>query len=128
MANKKLEYYESKLRQMIMQRRKVDEVEAWLEAAITASAMNWMMLEKLHEELMKGELISFESGSQGQHKKIANPLLVAYKECQRSHILNMEALGLNYKIQPAKMREKVSNAPDEDDPLIKFYKETMDIK
>ena len=126
MAKRILSYYEDHLRSMIKERRKIEEVEPWLEASLAAAAMNWQMVEALHDELMKSQLISYENGSTGQTKAVANPLLVAYKEAQRSHILHMEALGLNFKILPAKMREKVSNAPDEDNPLVKFYQGIFD--
>ncbi len=44
MAKKSIIYYEKKLRKMIKQRRKVDEVESWIEAQIEAVAMNWQMM------------------------------------------------------------------------------------
>ena len=128
MSKRNLEYYENKLREMIKQRRKIDEVEPWLEAQLEAAAMNWQMVDKVHEELCNGKLMSYENGSTGQTKAVANPLLTSYKELQRTHILHMEALGLNYRVLPSKMREKVSNAPDEDDPMMKFIQDVMDNK
>lgn len=121
MVKKKLSYYENRLRSMIKERRKIDSVEPWLEAQLESAAMNWQMVAKLHDELESKILLSYENGSQGQTKAVANPLLTMYEEMQRTHIMHMEALGLNYKIQPAKMREKVSDTPDEDDPMVKFY-------
>lgn len=126
MAKKKLIYYENKLREMVKQRRGIDEVEPWLEAQLEAAAMNWQMVAKLHDELESKILLTYENGSQGQTKAVANPLLTMYKEMQRTHILHMEALGLNYKTLPSKMKESVSNAPDENDPLIQLYKNFMD--
>jgi len=128
MTKRNVEYYEKKLREMIKQRRKIDEVEPWLDAQLEAAAMNWQMVAKLHDELNKGQLVSYENGCTGQTKAVANPLLTMYKEMQRTHIMHMEALGLNYKTLPSKMREKVSNAPDEDDPLIKLYQGIIDNK
>jgi hypothetical protein len=109
---------------MIKERRKIDEVEPWLEAQLEAAAMNWQMVAKLHDELESNILLSYENGSQGQTKAVANPLLTMYKEMQRTHILHMEALGLNYKTLPSKMKESVSNV-SEDDPLVKFYEGFM---
>lgn len=49
MAKKSTSYYEKKLRQMIKERRKVDNVESWIEAQIEAAAMNWQMMVSLHD-------------------------------------------------------------------------------
>ena len=127
---KQLNVYEDRLREMIKRRRNIDEVEPWLEAQLEAAAMNWQMVAKLHEELNKSQLLSYENGSSGQTKAVANPLLTMYKEVQRTHIMHMEALGLNFKTLPAKMTESgAKNGVEEDDPLIAYlrgYKERMD--
>ncbi len=127
MATKKLSYYENKLRSMIKERRQIDEVEPWLEAQLEAAAMNWQIMSKLHDELANGELMKYENGSMGQTKAVANPLLTMYKELQRTHIMHMEAMGLNFKTLPKKMTEPTSkNGVDADDPMIKFYQGLMD--
>ena len=128
MAKKTIAYYEKKLREMIKQRRRIEDVEPWLEAQLTAAAMNWQMVDMVHEELCKGKLMSYENGSTGQTKAVANPLLTSYKELQRTHILHMRALGLNFETLPKKMTESASNVPDEDDPMMQFYKGIMDNK
>ena len=62
-------------------------------------------------------------GGSGQTKAVANPLLTMYKEVQRTHIMHMEALGLNFKILPAKMTESgARGGVDVDDPLIEYYR------
>ena len=120
---KQLADYEKRLREMIKQRRNIDDVEPWLEAQLEAAAMNWQMVAKLHDELCKGQMLSYENGSSGQTKAVANPLLVAYKEAQRTHLLNLEALGLNFKTLPKKMTESgAKGGTDADDPLIEFYR------
>lgn len=120
---KQLNDYEKRLREMIMQRRNIDEVEPWLEAQLEAAAMNWQMVAKLHDELCAGKMLSYENGSTGQTKAVANPLLVAYKEAMRTHIMHMEALGLNFKTLPKKMTESgAKGGTDADDPLIEFYR------
>lgn len=127
---KQLNDYEKRLREMIMQRRNIDEVEPWLEAQLEAAAMNWQMVAKLHEELCKGQMLSYENGSSGQTKAVANPLLTMYKEMQRTHIMHMEALGLNFKTLPAKMTESgAKNGIEEGDSLLTYLrviKESMD--
>lgn len=120
---KQLSVYEDRLREMIKRRRNIDEVEPWLEAQLEAAAMNWQMVAKLHEELNKGQLMSYENGSSGQTKAVANPLLTMYKEVQRTHIMHMEALGLNFKTLPAKMTESgAKGGTDADDPLLEYYR------
>lgn len=127
---KQLNVYEDRLREMIKRRRNIDEVEPWLEAQLEAAAMNWQMVAKLHEELNKSQLLSYENGSSGQTKAVANPLLTMYKEMQRTHIMHMEALGLNFKTLPAKMTESgAKNGIEEGDSLLTYLrviKESMD--
>ena len=125
MAKKSITYYEKKLRQMIKERRKVDNVESWIEAQIEAAAMNWQMMVSLHDEIINGKFVSLEHGSTGQTKTIVNPLLSTYRDVQRTHILHLEALGLNFKTQPTKMTESGAVGSDDDDPLVnlvKYYK------
>lgn len=121
--NKRTDYYERKLRDMIRERRQVDDVESWLEGQIHAAAMNWQMMEKVHEAIMDGDLTSLETGSQGQVKTIVNPLLPMYKELQRTMLLHYEALGLNFKSAPKKMTETAtkSGSEDNDDPMAEAY-------
>ena len=123
---RKLEYYENRLRSMIKERRSISDVEPWLEAQIEGASMNWQMMVNLHEEIMKGQLISYENGSSGQTKSIVNPLLTMYKELQRTHILHLEALGLNFKTLPKKMTEPTSKGGDKDNPLKEFL-ESMNL-
>ena len=117
---KKLEYYENRLRSMIKERRSISDVEPWLEAQVEGCAMNWQMMVNLHEEIMKGQLISYENGSSGQTKSIVNPLLTMYKELQRTHILHLEALGLNFKTLPKKMTESATKGGDKGDAMMQF--------
>ena len=124
---KQLIDYEKRLREMVMQRRNIDEVEPWLEAQLEAAAMNWQMVAKLHEELNKSQLLSYENGSTGQTKAVANPLLTMYKEVQRTHIMHMEALGLNFKTLPAKMTESgAKHGTESDDPLAELLRGIKD--
>lgn len=125
MAKKSISYYEKKLRQMIRERRKVDNVESWIEAQIEAAAMNWQMMVSLHDEIINGKFVSLEHGSMGQTKTIVNPLLSTYRDVQRTHILHLEALGLNFKTQPKKMTESGAVGSDDDDPLGKYFKGIM---
>ena len=105
MENRDLSYYEERLRAMITERRQIDDVEPWLEAQIKSAAMNWQIMVKVYEETRKGQFVSYTNGSKGQTKTLANPLLATYKKLQRTHILHLKALGLNFKTLPSKMIE-----------------------
>lgn len=120
MAKRKLEYYEKRLRSMITERRAIKEVEPWLEAQIEGTAMNWQMMVNLHDEISKGQLVSYANGSAGQTKTIIHPLLAMYRDLQRNHTMNLEALGLNFKTLPKKMTESTSKGAEKDDPLIRY--------
>lgn len=120
MEKKDLSYYEDMLRNMICERRQIDSVEPWLEAQIEGAAMNWQMMVNLHEEIMKGQLVSYANGSMGQTKTLVNPLLATYKELQRTHILHLEALGLNFKTMPSKMTESATKGGDKNDAVIGY--------
>ena len=122
MSKKKLSYYENRLRAMIKERRKVDELESWIEAQVEAAAMNWQMMANLHDEILKGDFVKYEKGSMGQSKMVVNPLLSTYRDVQRTHILHLEALGLNFKTQPKKMTESGAIGVNEDDPMVQFFK------
>lgn len=124
--SRKIDYYEKKLRAMIIERRQVNEVEPWLEAQIEAAAMNWQMMAKIHEEINKGELLSYANGSSGQTKTIINPLLPMYKEMQRTHIMHLEALGLNFKTMPSKMTESATKGGDKNDPMMQLLQGIKD--
>ena len=121
--NRRTDFYERKLRKMIQERRQVDDVESWLEGQIHAAAMNWQMMEKVHEEIMDGDLTIVADGSMGQSKTIVNPLLPMYKELQRTMLLHYEALGLNFKAAPKKMTETATKSGQEenDDPMAAAY-------
>lgn len=118
MAKRKLEYYEKRLREMVKERRQIDNVEPWLEAQIEGAAMNWQMMVNLHDEIGKGQLVSYANGSAGQTKTIIHPLLAMYRDLQRNHAMNLEALGLNFKTMPSKMTESATKGGDKHDSLM----------
>lgn len=109
--NKKVTYYERLLKNKI-EARTGKAFEIWLEPQLHAAAMCWQMLEKVHEELMDGDLVKPEQGSKEQWTDKVNPLVPTYKELQRTMIQHYEALGLNYKVKPERIKEPV-NPEDE---------------
>lgn len=114
--------YESELREMIKSRTGV-AMEPWLTPQLRAAAMNMVMLDKVQDELTRATtLILSLPGSQGQEKMDAHPLLAHYDKMQRTLIQQFEALGLNYKTTPSKVKEDTRKDVDQNDPMALFYK------
>ena len=110
-----LNYYKRVLKKMIEKRN--GEYEEWLEPQLHAAAMCWQMLEKVQEELMSGKLVEAKIGVKDQWYNEVNPLMPTYKELQRTLVLHYEALGLNYKTTPSKIKEDTKKGVSENDTL-----------
>lgn len=110
-----LNYYKRILKKMIEKRN--GEYEEWLEPQLHAAAMCWQMLEKVQEELMSGKLVEPKIGVKDQWYNDVNPLMPTYKELQRTLVLHYEALGLNYKTTPSKIKEDTKRGASENDTL-----------
>lgn len=123
MAKKKTAHaYELELRQMIKHRTGAD-MEPWLLPQVRTTAMNLVMLDKIQEELEEEkDLVSLVAGSMAQMKNEVNPLLPYYDKLQRTLLMQFEALGLNYKTTPSKVKEDTKKGVDEEDPMVQFYK------
>ena len=114
--NKNVKYYERVLKKMI--RTRIGMYDLWLEPQVHAAALCWQMLEKVQEELMNGKLSTQRQGSKEQYYTEVNPLMPTYKELQRTMIQHYEALGLNYKTTPSKIKEDVEKGVNaKKDPL-----------
>ena len=114
--------YELELRKMIKSRTGAD-MEAWLLPQVRATASNMVMLDKVQEELEATDnLVTLVSGSMAQTKKEVSPLLPYYDKMQRTLMLQFEAIGLNYKITPSKVREDTRRGLEENDPMVEYYK------
>lgn len=118
--NKNVKYYERTLRKKVVLRTGT-EFEEWLEPQLHAAALCLQMLEKVHEEIISGDLVKERLGSKDQWMTELNPLVPTYKELQRTMILHYEALGLNYKSTPSKMNESTKKGVDDTDPMVQFY-------
>ena len=104
--------YELELRKMIKSRTGAD-MEAWLLPQVRATAANMVMLDKVHKELEQMEsLVTLVSGSMAQMKNEVSPLLPYYDKMQRTLMLQFEALGLNYKTTPSKVKEDTKKGVD----------------
>ena len=113
--------YELELRRMIKSRTGVD-CEVWLYPQVRATAANMVLLDKMQEELAGADsLVSLVTGSTGQTKNEVSPLLPHYDKLQRTLLMQLEALGLNYSVTPSKVKEDTRKGVDESDPLVKFY-------
>ena len=124
--NKNVKTYERMLKQKI-EARTGTAFDEWLEPQLHAAALCWQMLEKVHEELMKGALVTQKLGSKDQWYSEVNPLMPTYKELQRTIVLHYEALGLNFKSKPANIKEPVRSGGEEHDKLAAALKEIQGI-
>ena len=114
--------YELELRKMIKSRTGAD-MEMWLLPQVRATASNMVMLDKVQRELEQADdLVTLVPGSQGQMKSEVSPLLPHYDKMQRTLLMQLEALGLNYSTTPSKVKEDTKKGVDETDPMANFYK------
>lgn len=118
MARDKVEEYIRELKELVKERT-ADECPAWLHPQIEAAAMNRLLLWKILEELTEdsSKLILETEGYNNQAKKDANPLLTHYDKIQRTLLQQYEAIGLNYKTTPSKVKEEVKKGEDKKDSL-----------
>lgn len=104
--------YELELRKMIKSRTGAD-MELWLLPQVRATASNMVMLDKVQRELEKADnLVTPMPGSQGQMKNEVSPLLPHYDKMQRTLLMQLEALGLNYSTTPSKVKEDTKKGID----------------
>ena len=104
--------YELELRKMIKSRTGAD-MEPWLLPQVRATAANMAMLDKVQQELLDtDDLVKPMPGSMSQIKNEVNPLLPYYDKMQRTLMLQFEAIGLNYKTTPSKVKEDTKKGVD----------------
>ena len=104
--------YELELRKMIKSRTGAD-MELWLLPQVRATASNMVMLDKVQAELEDtSRLVTLMPGSTAQMKNEVNPLLPYYDKMQRTLMLQFEAIGLNYKTTPSKVKEDTKKGVD----------------
>lgn len=117
--------YELELRKMIKSRTGAD-MELWLLPQVRATASNMVMLDKVQRELEKADdLVTLMPGSQGQMKSEVSPLLPHYDKMQRTLLMQLEALGLNYSTTPSKVKEDTKKGVDETDPMARMMAEAQ---
>ena len=124
MAKKKSTHaYELEIKKMIIER--LGKFDIWLLPQVRATAMNMVMLDKVQETLSDDDtdLMITASGSMGQMKQDAHPLLAHYDKLQRTLIQQFQALSLNYNATPSKVKESMKQGVDEEDPRANYYKD-----
>lgn len=124
MAKKKSTHaYELEIKKMIIER--LGKFDIWLLPQVRATAMNMVMLDKVQETLSDDDtdLMITTSGSMGQMKQDAHPLLAHYDKLQRTLIQQFQALSLNYNATPSKVKESMKQGVDEEDPMANYYKD-----
>ena len=84
------------------------------------------MLDKIQAELEnEKDLVTLVAGSMAQMKNEVNPLLPYYDKLQRTLLMQFEALGLNYKTTPSKVKEDTKKGVDEKDPMARMMQEAQ---
>lgn len=100
---KSAQAYEKELRNMIKSRTG-KEMEMWLLPQVRSTAANMVILDKIQAEILNTDsLIVPVPGSMGQLKNEVSPLLPHYDKTQRTLMMQLEALGLNYSTPTSKL-------------------------
>lgn len=120
----KIEEYSKELRELVKERTSKD-CEPWLFPQIEAAAINRALLMKVASELLSLDTLMQESrGYNDQTKFDAHPLLTHLDKLQRTLLMQYEALGLNYKTTPSKVKEDTRKGVSESDGLMQIMKGT----
>lgn len=107
----------------MIEKRTGAEFDEFLLPQVMTCAQSWLMLNKVHKELI-GEktLVDSVEGSMKQQKYEVNVLLPYYLKLQAELRLQFEALGLNYRTTPSKIKEDTKKGVDDTDPMAEYYK------
>jgi hypothetical protein len=113
MAKSKTQEYIDELKTFVKHRND-GAFDPWLMPILRATAMNMVILDKLQDELEKGNMTDITDGSMGQQKTQVNPLLDKYDKMQNTLIKQFEKLGLT-----ASNKDSCGNADtDDEDPVL----------
>ena len=127
MAKKKTAHaYELELKRMVEARTGV-ACEIWLMPQVRATAANMVMIDRIQDELLESDsLTDLRTGSMGQQKIEVTPLLPHYDKAQRTLMMQLEALGLNYASTPSKIVVETKKGASTSDPLMNILKEAKE--
>lgn len=122
-----IERKEALLRKMV-EERTGKSWEIWLEPQVHLAASNMVILDKVHDEIMRQpDLITISPGSMGQMKNEVNPLLAYYDKMSRTLMMQFEALGLNYNVTPKKVTENTKQGGDEQGRLEELIRDVKSV-
>ena len=94
--------YETERRDMIKERTGKD-MPLWLLPQVRATALNMVVLDKIQVEIVNTkQLVVPVQGSTGQIKNEVSPLLPHFDKTQRTLMMQLEALGLNFSTPSSK--------------------------
>ena len=94
--------YETELRGMIKERTG-KSMPLWLLPQVRATALNMVVLDKIQLEIVNTKhLVVPVQGSTGQIKNEVSPLLPHFDKTQRTLMMQLEALGLNFSTPSSK--------------------------
>ena len=112
----------------MIEKRTGSEFDEFLLPQVSACAQTWMMLNRVHRDLMKAtSLVDTVWGSQNQQKDEVNPLLPYYLKLQAELRLQFQALGLNWNATPSKIKEDTKKGVDaEKDGLTNLLNQARD--
>lgn len=124
---KSAQAYEKELRQMIKSRTGKD-MEMWLLPQVRATAANMVILDKIQKEILATDsLVISMPGSMGQMKNEVSPLLPHYDKTQRTLMMQLEALGLNYSTPTSKLAaDPAKEKGDQKNALAKMLADAND--
>ena len=127
MAKKKTAHaYELELKRMVEARTGV-ACEIWLMPQVRATAANMVMIDRIQDELLESDsLTDLRTGSMGQQKIEVTPLLPHYDKAQRTLMMQLEALGLNYASTPSKIVEETKKGASTSDTLMNILIEAKE--
>ena len=105
--------YEKELREMV-QERTGKPMPLWLLPQARATAANMVILDKIQAEIIKSQtLVIPVMGSTGQIKNEVSPLLPHFDKTQRTLMMQLEALGLNFSTPTSKFADDQNKDKDD---------------
>lgn len=118
MDKEEVNEYISELKTLVKERTET-ECPSWLHPQIEAAAMNRLLLWKMLEDLTSADSLMVTSeGYNSQDKVSAHPLLAYYDKIQRTLLMQYEAIGINYKTTPSKVKDEVKKSDGKKDSLV----------
>lgn len=113
-------YFEEQLRQEVTDR--IGSVEPWMESLITDTAKLMVERDEMEAEIQRTGRIWTKYDKNLNPYFEANSLINLKKETVRSIGMQREHLGLSYRVNPQRMKEKPKSVMEENDPMADYYR------